>query len=189
MTRGGRPGVARGHSLGSDDKLADAGMGRARNEEKNGCRDADQNRVLHADEDGRESCDEHENCVEPRGADGISQPFPVDQARGGNEEQTGQHGGRNKARVRPKENDDDGHDDAGINARSAGDRARLEVDGRPRQRSRARQRLKEAAHDIADAFGDDLAIIIQRLPGVGGDRLRHRECFQQIRGGKPPGHP
>ena len=79
----------------------------------------------------------------------------------------------------PNRADHDGHRRGRKNARPARRRAGLEVDRRAGQRSRAGQALEEAAADIGQAFGQALAVIVQPLPRLMGDRLGDRERFQQ----------
>ena len=53
------------------------------------------------------------------------------------------------------------------------------VDRRARQRAGAGQALEKSPAEIGNAFGQALAVIVERLAGISGNRFGNRKRLQQ----------
>ena len=142
-------------------------------------KDADQNAKFDVDGEGGERRRQHDLHVEARAAQVIHQLLAIDQPPGGDEQDARQRGARDIAGQRGEQQHRQRDGDRREDARPLADGAGLHVDRRARQRPGTGEALKEAADEVRQPFAEALLIDVELLPGARGNRLGHRDRFEQ----------
>ena len=166
-------------SLGRHGQLGELNARRLRHIEHERQEHADQHAELDRDGDRRDGRQDDDPGVESGRAQVVHELMPVDQSPGREHQNAGEARLGNVEGVRRKQEHGQRDGRGRDHARPLRSAARLLVDRRARERARAGEAVKHAADDVGHAFAQALLIDIELLPRVGGDRLGHRNRFEQ----------